>query len=200
MAKRKAVWLILLGVAVGLIGGVQAFSGAAEPKDMCVPMGKIAIKAPEGVEAKRSAVDFPHAQHFDIDLHHLPPHLGRHRADFRVHDLRVPRPGGASQSEARRTAGRRVQHRLFQGRLPQAVHQLPQGEQGQEPGPAEGPDDLEKALAENRAHLLLGMPSQMNSGRPMPGRPEFISDGYCGGARVPPVRRCICGSASRGRG
>jgi hypothetical protein len=66
MAKRKAVWLILLGVAVGLIGGVQAFSGAAGPKDMCVPMGNITIKAPEGVEAKRSAVDFPHAQHFDI--------------------------------------------------------------------------------------------------------------------------------------
>ena len=66
MAKRKAVWLILLGMAVGLIGGVQAFSGADGPKDMCVPMGNITIKAPEGVEAKRSAVDFPHAQHFDI--------------------------------------------------------------------------------------------------------------------------------------
>ena len=66
MAKRKAVWLILLGVVVGLIGGVQTFSGAAGPKDMCVPMGNITIKAPEGVEAKRSAVDFPHAQHFDI--------------------------------------------------------------------------------------------------------------------------------------
>jgi len=66
MAKRKAVWLILVAVAVGLIGGVQAFSGAAAPEDMCIPMGTIVIKAPEGVQAKRSAVEFPHAQHFDI--------------------------------------------------------------------------------------------------------------------------------------
>lgn len=73
MTKRRAVGLVLVVAAVGLMGGVQAFSGAAAPEDMCVPMGKIVIKAPEGVEAKRSAVDFPHARHFDtacITCHH----------------------------------------------------------------------------------------------------------------------------------
>jgi len=66
MRKRIVGGLILGMVAVGLIGGLQAFSGSASPEDMCVPMGKIVIKAPEGIEAKRSAVAFPHAQHFDI--------------------------------------------------------------------------------------------------------------------------------------
>ena len=44
---RKAVWLIMVVGAVGLIGGVKAFSGAAAPEDMCVPMGKIVLKAPD---------------------------------------------------------------------------------------------------------------------------------------------------------
>ena len=66
MRKRIVGGLILGMVAVGLIGGMQAFSGSASLEDMCVPMGKIVIKAPEGIEAKRSAVAFPHAQHFDI--------------------------------------------------------------------------------------------------------------------------------------
>jgi len=66
MTKRKTVWLVMVVAAVGLIGGVKAFSGAAAPEDMCIPMGKIVLKAPDGVESKRSAVEFPHAQHFDI--------------------------------------------------------------------------------------------------------------------------------------
>ncbi len=66
MAMHKTVWLIMVVAAVGLIGGVKAFSGAAAPEDMCVPMGKITLKAPDGVQSKRSAVEFPHAQHFDI--------------------------------------------------------------------------------------------------------------------------------------
>jgi hypothetical protein len=66
MSKRTFGGLILGMVAVGLIGGLQAFSNAAAPEDMCVPMGRIVIKAPEGIEVKRSAVAFPHAQHFDI--------------------------------------------------------------------------------------------------------------------------------------
>jgi hypothetical protein len=66
MTKCRTVGLILVVAAVGLMGAVQVFSGAAPPEDMCVPMGKIVLKAPEGVQAKRSAVDFPHARHFDI--------------------------------------------------------------------------------------------------------------------------------------
>jgi hypothetical protein len=66
MTMRKTVWLIMVVAAVGLIGGVKAFSGAAAPEDMCVPMGTIVLKAPDGVQSQRSAVDFPHARHFDI--------------------------------------------------------------------------------------------------------------------------------------
>jgi hypothetical protein len=66
MMKRILGGLILGMVTVALIGGLQAISRAASPEDMCVPMDKIVIKAPEGIEAKRSAVAFPHAQHFDI--------------------------------------------------------------------------------------------------------------------------------------
>jgi hypothetical protein len=72
--KRHIFGGLMLGiVAVGIMGGSQAFSGAAAPEDMCVPMGRIVIKAPEEIEAKRSAVAFPHAQHFDtacVTCHH----------------------------------------------------------------------------------------------------------------------------------
>jgi len=35
--------------------------------ELCIPMGTIELSAPEGVEAKRSAVDFPHPEHFKIN-------------------------------------------------------------------------------------------------------------------------------------
>lgn len=66
MTKRKMGWIVLGFFAAGLIGGMQAVSGTAATEDMCVPMGAIALKAPEGVKAQRSPVNFPHAQHFDI--------------------------------------------------------------------------------------------------------------------------------------
>jgi len=66
MRKRIIGWMVLSVVTVGLLGGVKAFSGSASSKDMIVPMGTITLKAPEGVESKRSAVEFPHAKHFDI--------------------------------------------------------------------------------------------------------------------------------------
>jgi hypothetical protein len=53
-------------VAVGLLVGAQAISSAGSPEDMCIPMGTISLKAPEGVQAKRSPVEFPHSRHFDI--------------------------------------------------------------------------------------------------------------------------------------
>jgi hypothetical protein len=63
---RRSVVAILTVTAIGLLGAIQGFSSAGSKADMCVPMGAIALKAPEGVESKRSAVEFPHARHFDV--------------------------------------------------------------------------------------------------------------------------------------
>jgi hypothetical protein len=120
MTKHKTVWLILVVAAVGLIGGVQAFSGAAGPADMCIPMGKIVIKAPEGAQAKRSAVDFPHAQHFDIaciTCHHTwgrtEPIVGCMTSG--CHDLTEvakPKPGERRDDEANIAYFKAAYHKL----------------------------------------------------------------------------------------
>jgi hypothetical protein len=57
--------LLAMGVA-GFLGGALVISGAGASEDMCVPLGKISLKAPEAVQTKRSPVEFPHARHFDI--------------------------------------------------------------------------------------------------------------------------------------
>ena len=41
--------------------------GENEGGEMCVPLGTITLKAPEGVESKKTPVEFPHAQHFQTD-------------------------------------------------------------------------------------------------------------------------------------
>jgi hypothetical protein len=66
MTKRKTGWVVLGFLAAGWIGGMQAVSGTAATEDMCVPMGTLVLKAPEGVTSQRSAVNFPHARHFDV--------------------------------------------------------------------------------------------------------------------------------------
>jgi hypothetical protein len=67
MIKRKMGWVVLGVFAAGLVGGIQAFSGTTSNEEMCVPMGVIALKAPEEVKAQRSEVKFPHARHFDVN-------------------------------------------------------------------------------------------------------------------------------------
>ena len=66
MMKRKMGWVVLGVFAVGLVGGIQAFSGTSANEDMCIPMGVIALKAPDEVKSQRSEVKFPHARHFEI--------------------------------------------------------------------------------------------------------------------------------------
>jgi hypothetical protein len=120
MAKGKQVWVVLVAAAVGLIGGVQAFSGAAAPEDMCIPMGTIVLKAPEGVQAKRAAVEFPHARHFDIacsTCHHTwgrtEPIVGCMTSG--CHDLAElpkPKPGEPRDDEANITYFKAAYHKL----------------------------------------------------------------------------------------
>ncbi len=50
-------WIAILGATVNV-------SGEEAGETMCVPMGQILIKPPEGIEAKKSPVPFPHSRHF----------------------------------------------------------------------------------------------------------------------------------------
>ena len=64
--KRNISRVLLAMGIVGLLGGAQGIFGAGSTQDMCIPMGKIVLKAPVEVQAKRASVEFPHARHFDI--------------------------------------------------------------------------------------------------------------------------------------
>jgi hypothetical protein len=55
--------ILVLGLVV-ILGTTLKVSGQAAEDAMCVPMGQILIEPPEGVEAKKSPVPFPHARHF----------------------------------------------------------------------------------------------------------------------------------------
>ncbi len=73
MVKRNIALAVLMMVAFGFLAAVQGFSSPASKDDMCVPMGVITLKAPDGVESKRAEVPFPHAKHFDaacVACHH----------------------------------------------------------------------------------------------------------------------------------
>ena len=47
-----------------IFGNALVVSGKSEDEEMCIPMGNIKLEPPDSVEAKRSAVDFPHSTHF----------------------------------------------------------------------------------------------------------------------------------------
>jgi hypothetical protein len=55
--------LSLVGVVL-LIGIASLGIAVAEDGEMCVPMGVITLEPPDGVEAKRAAVEFQHGRHF----------------------------------------------------------------------------------------------------------------------------------------
>jgi hypothetical protein len=63
------VLVVLLSL---MLASVIGFSSSFAD-EMCIPLGNIELSAPQGVEAKRSAVEFPHSAHFSIncqDCHH----------------------------------------------------------------------------------------------------------------------------------
>ena len=55
---------ILCVMMVVILGTTLKVSGQEAEDVMLVPMGVIPIDPPEGVEAKKSPVDFPHSRHF----------------------------------------------------------------------------------------------------------------------------------------
>ena len=63
----------LVALACLIAGMAMICSAGAFAEDFCVPLGTITLNAPDGVTAKRTAVDFPHSQHFSLkcqDCHH----------------------------------------------------------------------------------------------------------------------------------
>ena len=67
-------WRLLLIVLAGVLFCVPMFyAEAQDAEELCIPVGTITLAAPDGVEAKRAPVDFPHSQHFAIncmECHH----------------------------------------------------------------------------------------------------------------------------------
>ncbi|MCJ7773517.1 MAG: cytochrome c3 family protein [Desulfobacterales bacterium] len=62
MPKKRILVLLLI---LFVVFGSSMLIAEEEPEsEMCVPMGIIVLKPPESVEAKRSAVEFPHSDHF----------------------------------------------------------------------------------------------------------------------------------------
>ncbi len=63
------VLVVLLSL---MLASVVCFSSSFAD-ELCIPLDNIELSAPQGVEMKRSAVDFPHATHLAInckDCHH----------------------------------------------------------------------------------------------------------------------------------
>ena len=55
-------------LAVLIIAGISLdVSGEGPEGEMCVPMGIIELKPPEGAEQTKSTVEFPHSRHFATD-------------------------------------------------------------------------------------------------------------------------------------
>ena len=62
MRKTKSKGIIHCVAALAVcLGAVGTISGQEAEDEMVVPLGTIVLGAPEGVEQKRAAVDFPHA-------------------------------------------------------------------------------------------------------------------------------------------
>jgi len=62
MHKR---YLLMVGIAILAIFTFGLVIAGESEDSMCIPMGTITIEPPDGVESKRTAVDFPHATHFN---------------------------------------------------------------------------------------------------------------------------------------
>jgi hypothetical protein len=62
--ERLGILLLCLTVAIGL-QSVGAGAGENPEGELCIPVGIIELAPPEGADARKAAVEFPHAVHFD---------------------------------------------------------------------------------------------------------------------------------------
>ena len=62
------ILVVMLSVVIGVVcGSALVVTGSESEEDLCIPLGNLVLEAPEGVEAQRSPVEFPHSQHFGIN-------------------------------------------------------------------------------------------------------------------------------------
>lgn len=62
--ERKGLVVVCLAL---LLTAALALEVSGESEEMCVPMGDIILSPPEGVEATKEPVAFPHSRHFATD-------------------------------------------------------------------------------------------------------------------------------------
>ena len=65
MNRTVVLVLCFIGVLICTTGMVVAEDGSEG--ELCIPLGVITLAPPEGVESKRSEVEFPHSLHFSIN-------------------------------------------------------------------------------------------------------------------------------------
>ena len=68
--KRIAVMCLVVIVVVGIslqVDGRKARAGEESMAEMCVPMGLIVLKPDASIKEKKTAVEFPHSEHFAYD-------------------------------------------------------------------------------------------------------------------------------------
>lgn len=65
MQKHGIGLLVALTVLLTVVS-LEVY-GQSEGGEMCVPLGVITLKPPEGVEPQKSPVAFPHGQHFQTE-------------------------------------------------------------------------------------------------------------------------------------
>jgi hypothetical protein len=58
------VFCLVLAV---IFGNAMVVNGSSDAEEMCIPMGTILLEPLEGVEAKRTPVDFHHPTHFGFN-------------------------------------------------------------------------------------------------------------------------------------
>jgi hypothetical protein len=63
--QLKGIGIVCM--ALILLTGVSLSVAGENAGEMCVPMGNIELKPPEGVEPTKSTVEFPHSRHFATD-------------------------------------------------------------------------------------------------------------------------------------
>ena len=68
------IQILTISLAAVMVIGIGSWGVAEEAEDtLCIPMGIITLEAPDGVEAQRAEVEFPHSTHFNFnckECHH----------------------------------------------------------------------------------------------------------------------------------
>ncbi len=71
---EKAAVLVICLALVFSMGTAMDAVGSEQGQELCVPLGTLTLKAPDGADVKKADVEFPHSLHFNYacqDCHHM---------------------------------------------------------------------------------------------------------------------------------